>query len=206
MRETVPTLQISDFSKPAINCIYPRFRTRCTERNPAREETVHWAALFRTNEENLESAANTAGKSGSDRTNIWGEIFPRALRALARTDGESATTRVTTKSIYHQTYEIAKSLYSPRTLRTATADRPRRESASGANTITPFVTQISFFRQGCALQRTCSANGKYGCRVNMLGKSGLSTNILRGKYIIRSSCRNQPHKSEPAYAVASRTE
>ena len=121
----------------------------------------------------MESAANTAGKSGSDRTNIRGENFPRALRALRLGRTESATTSVTTKSIYHQTYEIAKSLYSPRT---ATADRPRRESASGANTITPFVTQN--FRQGCALQRTCSANGKYGCRVNMLGKSVLSTNIF----------------------------
>ena len=61
-------------------------------------------------------------------------FLARCARSLGRT--ESATTRVTTKSIYHQTYEIAKSLYSPRT---ATADRPRRESASGANTITPFV-------------------------------------------------------------------
>ena len=50
-----------------------------------------------------------------------------------------------------------------------------------------FVIQI-FFRQGCALHRTCSANGKYGCHVNMLGKSVLSTNILRRKYIIQSSC------------------
>ena len=100
----------------------------------------------------MESAANTAGKSGSDRTNIWGENFPRALRALARTDGVGDYP-VTTKSIYHQTYEIAKSLYSPRT---ATADRPRRESASGANTITPFVTQN--FRQGCSARAVPTQN------------------------------------------------
>jgi hypothetical protein len=83
----------------------------------------------RTQPENLDRTERTFGV----------KIFlARCARSLGRT--ESATTRVTTKSIYHQTYEIAKSLYSPRT---ATADRPRRESASGANTITSFVTQNS---------------------------------------------------------------
>ena len=110
---------------------------------------------------------------------IWGEKFPRApVRALARTDGVGD---------YPCDHKIH--LPSEQGVGDVGTGPNSRKEQNRHKMRSPKV----FIRRGGQLRPTgraeCrSANGKYGSRVKMLGKSVLNTNILRGKYIIRSSC------------------
>ena len=63
-----------------------------------------------------------------------------------------------------------------------------RGSSTNDVACTSCVSNISFGRAALCTARAVPTEKNEGCRVNMPGKSDSSTNILRGKYIIRSSC------------------